>query len=413
MSDIARQIEVLSGAAEERLRAEKYDILAERQRAEDARRDRRHLSAQMESTRASESDLLPSVAAMTDHEKRNFSLGRAVRAICAEKREHCLETELSDAIAADLKMGTAPRGGILVPLRIRASGADSKTNAAGGYLAQTRVGTSIVDALRASCRILQLGADFMSGVRFSLALPTEANVMAASWVNENPSSDAPASDSSFGQRLLRPHEMCATTSVSRQLLVQSSDNLDRFISTRIGKAHGQLLDSAAISGTGNANQPVGLLNYSGVGAVAVGANGGALTAAHMVALESTVGAANGDDGELCFLTNSTQRAKLRAVPELTGGALPLWRDGRMLGYPAFSSNQVPSTLTKGNSGAVCSAVVFGNFGAITICQFEGAVELVVDPYSLKKQAEIELTSYCSYDVAVLTPGSLAAIQDAI
>jgi hypothetical protein len=40
---------------------------------------------------------------------------------------------------------------------------------------------------------------------------------------------------------------------------------------------------------------------------------------------------------------------------MTGGGEPIWKNGRMLGYVAEVSNQVPSDLVKGSSSD-CSAI---------------------------------------------------------
>ena len=415
MSELSleRQLDVVSGNAEARIQQDRYTIAAEQQQREDELHNKRDLKRQMAAGEGLKNGLLPAVAAMNSHEVRQFSVSRLVNAISKAKKDQCLETDLSDAICGDL--GTPPHGGTWLPLSISASGLDTKSNSGGNYLVQTSVSKNIADALRASCMVLRLGAEFIAGVKYSLALPVESNVMVANWIGgENTGVDATASDSSFAQRLMKPHAMIATTSCSRQLLTQSSDNLDKFITSRIAKAHGQLLDSAAINGSGNAPfQPVGVLNYAGIPVVSIGSNGGALAASHLIALETAVAAANGDQGNLSFLTNSAQRAKLRAIPEFASGTLPLWRDGKMLSYRAESSNQVPATLTKGSAIGTCSAVIFGNFSAITIVAFEGAVELTVDPYAGKKQGEIEISSYCSYDLGITTTGSLATIQDAL
>jgi hypothetical protein len=42
----------------------------------------------------------------------------------------------------------------------------------------------------------------------------------------------------------------------------------------------------------------------------------------------------------------------------------------------------------------------------------GVIEIIVDPYRLKKQGVIEVTSFVMVDVAVRHPVAFAAIQDA-
>jgi HK97 family phage major capsid protein len=299
-----------------------------------------------------------------------------------------------------------------LPFRITASGLDTKTNAAGEYTVGTRVSPNIVDQLRAATAVLRLGAQWLPGLKYNFQLPLESNVLTAGWVSENPGSDVAAADPSLGVRMLKGHPMQATTSYSRQLLAQSTPNIEAWMGSRLARAHGLLLDKAAIHGSGTGNEPTGLLNISGIGNVAVGVNGGALTSAHVIGLESAVSDANADVGNLAWLTNSKQRAKLRAVPELTSGTFPIWKDGTMLGYPTAVSNQVRSDLTKGTSSN-CSALIFGNWNALIVAEFNGAMEVTFDPYAQKKQGMIEVTSYAAYDIGLSTLLSFGAVLDAI
>lgn len=355
--------------------------------------------------------LLPSVAAMTEHERRNFSVSRLISAIPKEKHDSCLETDLSEAIAVDL--GAPPHLGSWLPMRIQASGLSTNTNTSGGYLKQTVVQKNIIDALRAHCRVLELGAQFLSGLKFSRTFPVESNISGGFWCSENPGVDVSSSDSSFAARTLSPHALQCTTSISRQLLGQSSPDLDAWIDQRIAKAHALSLDNAAINGTGANAQPVGLLATSGIGSVAIGASGGSPTSDVINALEAAVSLANGDDGSMGYLTNSTMRSRLRKTSALTSiySGVPLWTDGKLLDAPAAVSNQVPSTLTKGSNGD-CSAIIAGAWDQLLLGEFFGALEIISDPFSLARQGMLEITSFAMYDVLVLQPAAFAACLDA-
>jgi HK97 family phage major capsid protein len=172
------------------------------------------------------------------------------------------------------------------------------------------------------------------------------------------------------------------------------------------------LDKAAIHGAGSSNEPVGLLQTSGIGDVAVGVNGGALTSTHIVELERLVGAANGDTSNAGFLTNAAQRAKLRAVPEMVGGTFPVWRDNAMLGHRAEVSGQIRNDLVKGTASN-CSPLIFGDWSKLLLFEFAGAYEVVLDEYTAKRQGMIQICSWGSYDILCQQPGAFAAVKDAI
>jgi len=137
-----------------------------------------------------------------------------------------------------------------VPFRISASGLDSRTNTAGDYTVATGVSANIVDALRAHTAVLRLGATLLSGLQYDFQLPVEDSILTADWILENPGSDVVQSDPSLQVRLLHGHPMQATTSISRNLLKQSSADMQQWLTSRLAKAHATLLDRAALHGSG-------------------------------------------------------------------------------------------------------------------------------------------------------------------
>jgi HK97 family phage major capsid protein len=86
--------------------------------------------------------------------------------------------------------------------------------------------------------------------------------------------------------------------------------------------------------------------------------------------------------------------------------------GELNGYPAFCSAQIPNNLTKGTSRGICLAIVFGAFSQAVVGDW-GMMELIVDPYRLKKQGMIEVTSFAMYGIAVKYAAAFAAIKDAL
>ena len=59
------------------------------------------------------------------------------------------------------------------------------------------------------------------------------------------------------------------------------------------------------------------------------------------------------------------------------------------------------------TGGTNHGLIYGNWADVLIGQFGGAMEMIVDPYSLKKQGLIEVTSFQMADVAIRHPGSFA------
>jgi hypothetical protein len=76
------------------------------------------------------------------------------------------------------------------------------------------------------------------------------------------------------------------------------------------------------------------------------------------------------------------------------------------------SNAISRTLTKGSSGAVCSAIFFGNFRDYIVGYWGGlALELIRDSANAKLGL-YTLVANTYYDGGVVRPKSFAAMLDA-
>jgi HK97 family phage major capsid protein len=207
----------------------------------------------------------------------------------------------------------------------------------------------------------------------------------------------------------------ASTSFSRQLLVSAlsgSVDAEQMVREDLAKIHALGVDLAAINGSGAANQPRGALNTAGIGSVAGGANGAAPTYGNIVDLETAVANANADVETMGYLSTPVMRGKLKQTLNFAAAAAgqPVWGKGEMNGYRAEASTQVPSALVKGTS-IDCHAIIFGDWSQLVIGEW-GAFELITDPYRLKKQGMIEVTSFQMVDVILRYAEAIAAMKDA-
>lgn len=362
----------------------------------------------------------PTVDALTEKEKDSYSVARAILSLADPACPAPLEREISAALTK--QVGRASRG-LFIPTRLRpqATSLDTKTDAAGKYTVVPLV-QELIDLLRARTKVIQLGATVLSGLSAPLQFPRHLTGTTGSWMAENSGSDVSAVNATFGVLTLSPKTYQATTAYSRQLLAQSSIDIENFVRTDLAEYHAIALDTAAINGSGDNNQPLGILQTDNIGDVAFGTNGGPPTYANIVDLETKVAAANADEAGMKFLTTPGIRGVLKKVGQLdqTTSPIPTWvQDGNspgmgtLIGYPAAVSNCVPSTLTKGAAGGVgvCHAIIFGYWPTVLIGEW-GVLEIIVDPYALKKQGMIEVTSFQMVDVGLRHPQAIAAMQDA-
>lgn len=352
---------------------------------------------------------------MSEKEARSFSFMRAINALAnpgdrKAQAAAAFERECSDAFAS--KNGRSAQG-FFVPVEVQRRDLEVSTanSSTGGKLVATDL-VSFIEVLRNKMVVTGLGAQLLSGLVGSIAIPRQTAGATAYWVAE---SGAPTeSQQTIDQVTMSPKTVGAFTDISRKLMLQSSIDVEAFVRNDLATVLALAIDLAAINGSGSNNQPTGILNTSGIGSVAGGTNGLAPTNGNIIDLETAVSVANADIGSLAYLTNAKVRGKLKQTfKNATYGDMPVWGDGNMVnGYNAAVSNQVPSNLTKGTSSGVCSAILFGNFADLIIGQW-GALDLMVDPYTNSTSGTVRVVALQDVDVAVRHAESFAAMKDAL
>jgi HK97 family phage major capsid protein len=291
------------------------------------------------------------------------------------------------------------------------------TATAGGNLVATELlGSSFIELLRNVMVLDKLGVTFLRDLNGNIAIPAQTGGATGYWLAEN---GAPTeSQQTVGQVTLSPKTVGAFTDYSRRLLLQSSLDVEAFVRADLAAILGLQIQYGALVG-GGTNEPTGLLNISGIGSVAGGANGLAPTYDHMVDLETAVGVANADVGNMSYLTNAKVRGKLRKTQEFAStNGKPVWTRGRdrgigdVLGYDAFVSNTMPWNLTKGTSSGVCSAIAFGNWADMIIGMW-GGLDIMLDPYANATSGGKRVIALQDVDVNVRNVGSFAVMKDAL
>jgi len=216
---------------------------------------------------------------------------------------------------------------------------------------------------------------------------------------------------------LSPKRIGGYVEVSKQLIAQANQSVADLITNSILRAIMAKLESQVINGAGSSGELRGILNTSGIGSVVGGTNGAAIAWSHVIGLEKAVAAANADLGNLGYLTNPNVRYKLKMVEKNSTGTLGnfIWEnsDTPLNGYKALITTNVPSTLTKGTSTGVCSAIIFGNFADLVIAQWGDILDVELDKYTKGEYALIRILANGWFDCGVLRAGSFAAMTDAL
>lgn len=350
---------------------------------------------------------------LTEKETRNYSMTKLLNALANPQdanaqRAASFEFEVSAAACDKMKRESK---GAMVPYEVLKRDFTVGTAADGGNLVETELlSGSFIDSLENALALRQCGATMLTGLNGNIAIPRQTGGASHFWLGEN--GTASESNATFDQVAMTPKTVGGYSEISRKLLLQSSISMEQFIQNELALRLALAIDLAGIAGTGASNQPLGLLNVTGTGSVAGGANGGAMDWADVVGLETEAGASNALVQNMCYLTNARVRGALKTTEKASGTAQFIMGEGSELnGYRAVVSNQVPSNLTKG-SGTNLSAAIFGNFADLIIGMW-GGLDLQVNPYSLDTSGAVRVTAFQDVDINVRHPESFSIMKDIV
>jgi len=369
---------------------------------------------------------------LASNERANYSITAGIRALLSNdwsSHEAGLVRELSKEVEKSGISKSTERS-FFVPfsaLNKRSTYVTSGASTGGNLVATDLMADEFIEFLRNQAVMLQLGVRSMTGLVGNVAIPRRSGV-ASTYYLSTQTTAITQSESTFDQVTMTPKNLAALSKYSRQTLLQATPGIEELVRRDLTDGINLAIDLGILNGSGSSGQPTGILNTAGIGSVAMGTNGGNITLEKVVDLETAVMQVNGavNPNTVAYLTNHKVVAalkKLRAGGFTAGDGPFLFNtEGATLGrgptplnlngYPLASSNQVPSTLTKGSSSGVCSALLMGDFSQAIVGFYGSGLEITVgedqDDFS---KALTSVRGIVSFDVAVRDPKSFAAILD--
>jgi HK97 family phage major capsid protein/HK97 family phage prohead protease len=369
---------------------------------------------------------------MNQKDQARYSITAGIRAALTgdwSSREAGLVREMSREVEKSGVTKTAERS-FFVPfsaLAKRATYVTSGPTTGGNLVATDLLADDFIEFLRNNSLMLSLGVRTMPGLVGNVAVPRRSGV-ANTYYLSTQTTAITQSESTFDQVTMAPKNLAALSKYSRQTLLQGTPGIEELVRRDLTDGLNLAVDLGILNGSGSSGQPTGIMQTSGIGSVAMGTNGGAITLEKLVDLETEVmidnGAVNRD--AVAYVTNAKVMGalkKLRAGGSTTGdGPFLVNAVGNTLGrgpagseingYPIGVTNQVPSNLTKGSSSGVCSAVLMGDFSQAMVGFWGNGLEITVgedsDDFS---KALTSVRGIITYDVAVRHAESFAAILD--
>lgn len=351
-----------------------------------------------------------------------YSFRKAFLATRQQGRLNGLELEMHQEGENEYRSsGCEPGDGVIIPKKVLWHG--SRRNSAyrndmttgsgeGDDLIATEVRAPI-DVLYDALVLNQLGVTTFFGLEGNLSFPVMGAAAVPAEKAENAAADEVTGTTS--NVTMAPERLPVVTEMSTQLLRQSTIDVELWLRNHLLRNMAARMQAMAINGSGSSNEPTGVLQTGGLTLEALGTNGAAPTRTTLTRLGGHVSVANAAMGRLGFLTNGKVQTTLMETKTDAGSGRFVWPEetaDRLLGHPAAVTNAVPSTLVKGASGSVCSAIIFGNWEDLVIGQW-GGITLLSDPYTKMTTGLIRIGAEAFYDVLVQRAASFAATKDAL
>ena len=191
----------------------------------------------------------------------------------------------------------------------------------------------------------------------------------------------------IGSVTMSPKTVGVHTDVTRQLMLQSSLDVENLIRDDLAKSMAIAIDDGALEGSGSSGNPRGITNTSGINTVSL-SSAAAPTFAEMVSIETAVAVDNALVGDLAYIINPTNFGTLKTTAKDSGSGLFVAENGQVNGYPVVVSNQLSA-----------NNYVFGNFNDLLI-GFFGGLDITVDPFTNSTSGTVRIVALQSVDVAV-------------
>jgi HK97 family phage major capsid protein len=256
-----------------------------------------------------------------------------------------------------------------------------------------------IEPMRNSLLARKLGVRVLSGLTGNLSIPKFGTGTTSGWVAENAA--LTASDMTFDSVTLAPKHAGGMTEMSRQLLQQSSPDVEQLVRNDLSYMLAQAIDSALILG-GGANEPTGVLATAGVQT----ANLATLTWANVLAMLQKLDLVNGNAANI--VASMKVKAKLAGTLKAAGIAGYLMEGGRMADLPVYFSNQVAEKAGAPNTGKL----IAGDWSQVMLGIWS-EVDILVNPFAetAYSKGNVLVRAMSTVDIAVRQPTAFVFAED--
>ena len=292
--------------------------------------------------------------------------------------------------------------GVFVPLAALESRAANTTATAPELIATNNRADLYIEPFRNALLARRLGVRVLSGLTGNVSVPKYATGNSAGWVAENAALTA-SNAMTFDSVTLAPKHAGGVTEMSRQLIQQSSPDIEQLVRGDLSYLLAQAIDSALILG-GGTNEPVGVLATSGIQTASLST----LTWANVLAMLQKLDVSNASAANI--VASMKVKAKLQGTLKATGIAGYLMDGGRVADLPVYFSNQVAEKTGTPNTGKL----IAGDWSQVMLGIWS-EIDILVNPYAetAYSKGNVLVRAMSTVDIAVRHPEAFVVADDLV
>jgi len=336
-------------------------------------------------------DVTSNDVGLSQKEVKRFSFIRALNHLASPgdaQARKAAEFEIEVGREAAKKYDRASNG-IVVPNEVLRRDLTVGVATAGGNLVDdVLLSGDFIELLRNRLALAGAGMTTLSGINGNISIPKQSGSSSAYWVGEG--SSPTESQQTIEQVNLSPKTCGAFTDFSRKLLLQSDISVEAMVRDDLAKSLALELDRVGLNGSGSSNQPLGIINTTGIGTQSLTSFG---TFDEYIGMETDVAVANADAGSLRYIINASARGALKSTKKDAGSGEFVFSDNEINGYPVTVSNQLSN-----------NDALFGDFSQLIMAMWSG-LDLTVDPYAGATAGTVRIIALQDVDFAVKQPGA--------
>ena len=313
--------------------------------------------------------------------KKQFSLLKAINDIANNRSLDAASQAVINAGADEMRSaGQSFSGQIQLPVESRA--AVTVTDEHDDVIEVEFA--DLLTPLRAKNVLVAAGAKYMSGLIGDVQVP----IMGAGNVTwEGEVASAKEAGYTFSSKKLQPKRLTAYVDISKQFLVQDSIGAEQAIRADIVAAINSKLESTILgSAQGSTTTPAGIFYGQTPNKIT--------TFKDICDLEASIEDAN-VIGECKYVMSNKAKAALRNMAKSSKSTQLVMENGEVDGTPVLNTSNVEA-----------QNIAYGDWNNLAIGQW-GAIDLVVDPYTLAKDGQVRIVINAFFDAITLRPEAFA------